>query len=137
MNEQILEHSFSRMVEKVSDYAVFLLDSAGIIQTWNPAAEVMKGYLKDEAIGRNFSMLYTDEDQRQNHPEHNLGDAAENGSFQESGWRTAASFELPVGNPRLSLLVVEDNIDAADMLQFLLATMGHQVRLAHTASASF
>ena len=88
MNEQILEHSFSRMVEKVSDYAIFLLDPDGVIQTWNPAAQVMKGYPKDEAIGRHFSMLYTDEDQRRNHPAHNLKDAIENGTFQESGWRT-------------------------------------------------
>ena len=87
MNEQILERSYSRMVEKVSDYAIFLLDRAGVIQTWNPAAEVMKGFSKSEAIGQNFRILYMEEDQRRNHPEHNLKDAAENGTFQESGWR--------------------------------------------------
>ncbi|WP_188916023.1 PAS domain-containing protein [Pseudoduganella buxea] len=80
-------HSFSRMVEKVSDYAIFLLDRDGAIQTWNPAAEAMKGYLKHEAVGRNFSMLYTQEDQQRNHPRHNLDDAAAHGTFQESAWR--------------------------------------------------
>jgi PAS domain S-box-containing protein len=75
------------MVEKVSDYAIFLLDPGGVIQTWNPAAEAMKGYRQDEAIGRNFSMLYTDEDRRRNHPLHNLAHAAEHGTFQESAWR--------------------------------------------------
>ncbi|MGJ9416885.1 hypothetical protein ACHAC9_03840 [Massilia sp. CMS3.1] len=44
--------------------------------------------------------------------------------------------ELPVGNPKLSLLVADDNIDAADMLQFFLGPMGCEVRLAHTASAA-
>ncbi len=80
-------HSYSRMVEKVSDYAIFLLDRDGFIQTCNPAAEAMKGYLKHEAVGRNFSMLYTQEDQQRNHPRHNLDDAAEHGTFQESAWR--------------------------------------------------
>lgn len=85
--DSLIERSFSRMVEKVADYAIFLLDRAGVVQTWNPAAEAMKGYLKNEAIGRKFSMFYTDEDQRRNHPAHNLEDAAEHGTFQESAWR--------------------------------------------------
>jgi PAS domain S-box-containing protein len=72
MADPFMEHSFSCMVEKVSDYAIFLLDHAGVIQTWNPAAEVMKGYPRGEALGRNFSMLYTEEDQRCNRPQNNL-----------------------------------------------------------------
>jgi PAS domain S-box-containing protein len=87
MADSFLEHSYSRMVEKVSDYAVFLLDRDGVIETWNHAAEVMKGYLESEAVGRNFSMLYTEEDRRRNHPQHNLQHAAEHGTFQESAWR--------------------------------------------------
>lgn len=81
------ERSYFRMVEKVSDYAIFLLDRDGVIQTWNPAAQVMKGYLKDEAIGREFSMFYTDEDQRRHRPAHNLAYAAEHATFQETAWR--------------------------------------------------
>lgn len=87
MTNTFLELSFSRMVEKVSDYAIFLTDRSGVIQTWNPAAEVMKGFSKDEAIGQHLSILYTDEDKRRNHPEHNLEDAATQGTFQESAWR--------------------------------------------------
>lgn len=87
MADRFVERSFSRMVEIVSDYAIFLLDPTGVILTWNPAAEAMKGYLKNEAIGQNLSMLYTDEDQRRNYPVHNMEDAAEHGTFQESAWR--------------------------------------------------
>jgi PAS domain S-box-containing protein len=87
MTETFLELSFSRMVEKVSDYAIFLTDPSGVIQTWNSAAEVMKGFSKDEAIGQHLSILYTDEDKRCNHPEHNLEEAAKQGTFQESAWR--------------------------------------------------
>lgn len=87
MDDAFVARSFSYMVEKVSDYAIFLLDRTGVIQTWNPAAEAMKGYSKSEALGRDFGMLYTDEDQRANHPQHNLARAAEDGTFQEESWR--------------------------------------------------
>ncbi|MFC5461157.1 PAS domain S-box protein [Massilia niabensis] len=87
MTNTFLELSFSRMVEKVSDYAIFLTDRSGVIQTWNPAAEAMKGFSEDEAIGQHLGILYTDEDKRRNHPEHNLEDAAKQGTFQESAWR--------------------------------------------------
>ncbi|KFI06700.1 PAS domain S-box protein [Massilia sp. BSC265] len=87
MSDRFIERSFAYMVEKVSDYAIFLLDTSGLILTWNPAAEAMKGYPGSEALGRHFSMLYTDEDQRRNHPDHNLEHAARHDTFQESAWR--------------------------------------------------
>jgi len=87
MADLFVEHSYSCMVEKVSDYAIFLIDCAGVVQTWNPAAAVMKGYDKNEIVGRHFSVFYTDKDRREGHPEHNLQRAAEQGTFQEEGWR--------------------------------------------------
>jgi PAS domain S-box-containing protein len=87
MTDPFVERSFSYMVEKVSDYAIFLLEVDGTIQTWNPAAAVMKGYTETEAIGCNFSMLYTTDARRENHPETNLRHAAEHGTFQEEAWR--------------------------------------------------
>jgi len=81
------ENSYSYMVEKVSDYAIFLVDCAGLIKTWNPAAEVMKGYAKDEIIGCHISLLYTDEDRNTGNPQRNMRRAAEQGTFQEETWR--------------------------------------------------
>jgi len=69
MTNTFIELSFARMVEKVSNYAIFLTDRSGVIQTWNPAAEVMKGFSKVDAIGQHLSILYTDEDKRRGHPE--------------------------------------------------------------------
>lgn len=87
MAEPFMEHSYSCMVENVSDYAIFLLDCSGVVQTWNPAAVLMKGYHKEEIIGRNYNLLYPEEARRKGHPEHNLHMAAENGTFQEEAWR--------------------------------------------------
>jgi PAS domain S-box-containing protein len=79
--------SFAAMVEKVRDYAIFLTDAEGTIQTWNKAAESMKGYRAEEAIGASLGMLYTEEDQREGAPHHNMKEAAEKGTYQEETWR--------------------------------------------------
>jgi len=75
------------MAEKVSDYAIFILDANGIIRTWNKAAENMKGYTAQEAIGSFLGLLYTDEERKNGHAQHNLKAAAENGTYQEETWR--------------------------------------------------
>lgn len=81
------DKAFSFMAHHVSDYAIFLLDANGMMLTWNKAAEEMKGYTAEEAIGQFFGMLYTDEDRQRGHPQHNLHMAAQSGTYQEETWR--------------------------------------------------
>jgi len=82
-----MQDALPAVVTRVRDYAIFLLDPCGIILTWNPAAETMKGYSASEAIGNHLGMLYTEEGQRNGHPQHNLHMAAINGTYQEECWR--------------------------------------------------
>lgn len=78
---------FVYMAEHVRDYAIFLMDSNGTIRTWNKAAETMKGYRSEEAIGQFFGLLYTGEEQEKGSPLHNLEQADEKGTYQEEAWR--------------------------------------------------
>lgn len=87
MDSSTIEHFLSRMVDKVRDYAIFLIDTKGIIQTWNPAAAAMKGYRNDEIVGQYYGVLYTDQDRLADHPKHNLLKAEEQETFQEETWR--------------------------------------------------
>jgi diguanylate cyclase (GGDEF)-like protein/PAS domain S-box-containing protein len=90
MNEVIpggVDNAFSFMVDHVSDYAIFLLNTEGIVLTWNKAAAKMKGYAAEEIIGQFFGLLYTEDDRLKTHPRHNLNMAAANGTFQEETWR--------------------------------------------------
>lgn len=87
MNSPFFEHSLSRMVDKVRDYAIFLIDAEGVIRTWNPAAAAMKGYQTDEIVGQYFGVLYTDQDSLAGDPQRNLLSAAEHETFQAEGWR--------------------------------------------------
>lgn len=78
---------FRRLVDTVSDYAIFLLDSRGNIASWNPGAERLKGYDADEIIGKHFSILYTPADLASDKPARELRIASEVGHFESEGWR--------------------------------------------------
>jgi PAS domain S-box-containing protein len=75
------------MIEEVKEAAVFFMDVNGIIESWNSAAEVMKGFTAEDAIGSHLSLLYTDEDKASGWPAHNLQVAKEAGFFREERWR--------------------------------------------------
>jgi PAS domain S-box-containing protein len=75
------------LVESVQDYAIFMLDPAGIVVTWNRGAERIKGYRAEEIIGRHFSTFYTPESVARDHPAHELEVAVAEGRFEEEGWR--------------------------------------------------
>ncbi|VTR91530.1 multi-sensor hybrid histidine kinase : Putative uncharacterized protein OS=uncultured Desulfobacterium sp. GN=N47_I07080 PE=4 SV=1: PAS_9: PAS_8: PAS_4: PAS_9: PAS_4: PAS_9: PAS_3: PAS_4: PAS_3: HisKA: HATPase_c: Response_reg [Gemmata massiliana] len=47
------------MVEATTDLALFALDSAGHVVTWNTGAERLTGYPREEVVGRSFAVLYS------------------------------------------------------------------------------
>ena len=49
-----------RFVEDLPDCAVFILDPAGTVMTWNVGARSILGYARDEIVGRPFAALYGD-----------------------------------------------------------------------------
>jgi PAS domain S-box-containing protein len=81
------EARYRRLIEAVVDYAIFQLDPAGNVTTWNPGAERIKGYTPQEIIGRSFSQFYTPEDLQLGVPQRALSEAADQGRFEAEGWR--------------------------------------------------
>jgi PAS domain S-box-containing protein len=81
------EERFRLLVQSVEDYAIYMLDPAGIITTWNPGAERIKGYSAEEIIGQHFSVFYTAEDLAAGKPANELVTATETGHYEEEGWR--------------------------------------------------
>ncbi len=78
---------FRLLVANVRDYAIFMLDPAGRVTTWNAGAERIKGYTADEIVGRHFSVFYPDEDVRTGTCDRYLEAAARDGHFEIEGWR--------------------------------------------------
>ena len=81
------EEVFRLLVEGVRDYAIFMLDSAGRVATWNLGAERIKGYSAEEVIGQHFSLFYQEKDVVRGWPEYELKVAATEGRFEDEGWR--------------------------------------------------
>src|SRR3954469_11358219 len=75
------------LVDAAIDYAIFVLDPRGYIQSWNLGAQRMKGYAPEEIIGEHFSRFYTEEDIARDHPGHELAIAGRDGRYEEEGWR--------------------------------------------------
>ncbi len=78
---------YRRLVDAVTDYAIYMLDPNGVVISWNAGAQRFKGYTPDEIIGQNFSRFYTEEDRETNLPGRALKIAAEEGKFEAEGWR--------------------------------------------------
>jgi PAS domain S-box-containing protein len=85
---------FRLLVEAVSDYAIYLLDSHGRIVSWNTGAERIKGYTAHEVIGQHFSLFFTPEDRQQGKPLALLEIAAREGKYQGEDWRVRKSGAL-------------------------------------------
>jgi PAS domain S-box-containing protein len=81
------ERQFRHLVESVADYAIFMLDTEGIVSSWNLGAQRTKGYTAEEIIGEHFSRFYTEEDRESGLPELALGRARRTGRFEMEGWR--------------------------------------------------
>ena len=81
------EHSFSLLVESVTDLAIFMLDPTGRVMSWNPGAKRIKGYDAEEIIGEHFARFYTAEDQAVGKPMAVLETAAREGRMETEGWR--------------------------------------------------
>jgi PAS domain S-box-containing protein len=79
--------SFKLLVDNVADYALFMLDTEGIVSTWNVGAQRIKGYAPSEIIGRHFSCFYTDTDRAAGKPACALSIAREKGRFEDDGFR--------------------------------------------------
>ncbi|HEU4557618.1 MAG TPA: PAS domain-containing sensor histidine kinase, partial [Longimicrobium sp.] len=75
------------LVESVQDYAIFALDPAGNILSWNTGAKRLKGYTRDEIVGRHFSIFYPPADLAAGKPAWELEVADREGRIEDEGWR--------------------------------------------------
>jgi PAS domain S-box-containing protein len=84
--DSIRPESYYQLVEDVQDFAIFILDAEGTVQTWNVGAERVFGFTEDEITGQNFSRLFLEEDVRSGVPQHELQQAAEGRRAGDNRW---------------------------------------------------
>ena len=81
------EEGYHQMIDQIEDYAIIFMNRDGRIENWNKGAERIKGYTAEEAIGKNFSMFYTEEDKAIGLPQNLISQAAKDGKAAHEGWR--------------------------------------------------
>jgi PAS domain S-box-containing protein len=84
---RLSEERFRLLVQGVSDYAIYMLDTEGRVANWNTGAQRFKGYTEQEILGEHFSRFYTDEDRAAGVPARALATAVNEGRFEQEGWR--------------------------------------------------
>jgi PAS domain S-box-containing protein len=78
---------FRVLVESIRDYAVFMLDCEGRVRSWNAGAALIKGYQREEIIGRPIDIFYTPEERESGRPAALLAQAVREGRVEDEGWR--------------------------------------------------
>jgi diguanylate cyclase (GGDEF)-like protein/PAS domain S-box-containing protein len=84
---RLSEERVTLLIQGVKDYAIFMLDPAGLVATWNEGAQRIKGYAAEEIVGQHFSKFYTPEALAEGTPSRELKTAVEQGHSEEEGWR--------------------------------------------------
>ena len=79
--------TFRQLVDDVQDVAIFMLDGAGRVSTWNSGAERIKGYRAEEIVGQHFHRFYPPEAVAEGKPARLLAIAARDGQVEDEGWR--------------------------------------------------
>ncbi|MBV9860575.1 MAG: PAS domain S-box protein [Alphaproteobacteria bacterium] len=84
---RLSEERFRLLVSGVKDYAIIMLDPAGLIVTWNEGARRLKGYTQAEIIGHSMKKFYPPEAIAAGLPDRLLAQAAAEGRVEDEGWR--------------------------------------------------
>jgi PAS domain S-box-containing protein len=82
-----IEQRLQLLVEAVVDYGIFLLDTGGHIVSWNSGAQKLKGWTREEILGRHFSIFYPRDAIERGWPDEELRRATADGRFEDEGWR--------------------------------------------------
>ncbi|MCI0463720.1 MAG: response regulator [Gemmataceae bacterium] len=80
------EERFRLLVNRVQEYAIFLLDPRGRVESWNEGAARILGYQAEEALGRELAHFFTPEDVQAGWPARVLEEARTRGQSQEDNW---------------------------------------------------
>jgi len=105
------EQRYRRLIEAVVDYAIFQLDTEGLVASWNTGAQRIKGYAPEEIIGQHFSVFYTDDDRRAGLPARALQTAEREGRYEAEAWRRRKN-----GSSFLASVIIDPILDDAGKL---------------------
>lgn len=78
------------IVESATDYAIFSLDTARRVTSWNPGAERVLGFTAEQIIGRSGDVIFTPEDRAAGVPDAECAQALATGRGEDDRWSLRA-----------------------------------------------
>ncbi|HKZ72682.1 MAG TPA: PAS domain S-box protein [Steroidobacteraceae bacterium] len=151
-HEETIRQSEERLrllIEGVHDYAIFMLDTNGLVTRWNSGAERIMGHEHAEILGKHFSYFYRPEEIASGEPWRDLGTVNQTGRVSNEGWRVRKDGSVfwantvmtalhdTEGRPRGFAVVTRDLTqqrhtealeDAARRMHEFVAMLAHELR---------
>jgi two-component system CheB/CheR fusion protein len=85
--KKVDRQSFSEhLLARSQQYAAIFVNDDGLIDGWSEGAHHLTGYTADEAIGQNFSLIFTQEDREKKIDRHELKTAIAVGFCEDERW---------------------------------------------------
>jgi len=81
------EERFRLLVEEAKDYAIWMMDTAGCVASWNRGGEHLTGYIASEIMGQHYSCFLLPEERAARRAEEAIEKARVHGRFETEGWR--------------------------------------------------
>ena len=132
------EERYRALVEGATDYSFFMEDRDGYIKSWSPGSLKIYGYTAEEALGRHFSIVLSEEEILTGLPERILRTATAYGRYEDEGWRIRKNGEKFWANVVVNALYdTEGNVtgfakisrDMTDRKRIEEALLGYQRKL--------
>ena len=129
------------ILESAIDYAIFTVDRAGIVTSWNSGAERLLGYGEDEIVGRDGRIIFTAEDIERKAPEREIETARMQGRAENERWHVrkdgsrfwGSGLMMPLSNDpeRGFLKIMRDDTKrrrAEETQRLLIGELNHRVK---------
>jgi PAS domain S-box-containing protein len=81
------EELFRLLVDGITDYAIYMLDPAGRVVSWNKGAQRLKGYSAEEILGQDVTLFFLPEEAAAGKPQAELARAARDERTEQEAWR--------------------------------------------------
>ena len=83
------EQRYRSLIDNLVGYAIFMIDLAGNVASWNHGAEQILGYSEADIVGKPASLLFPADDRSAGTLTQEMRTAALNGRAANTGWRIA------------------------------------------------
>ncbi|MGZ3918649.1 MAG: PAS domain-containing sensor histidine kinase [Bacteroidia bacterium] len=77
---------YSQLIDSLQDYSIFTLDKEFIINSWSSGSSTIFGYTQEEAIGKSFNIIFTEEDKENGVPKTEIDTAIKKGRAVDNRW---------------------------------------------------